>query len=399
MVSEETTKIKERLQMAESEILSKSMILTNQSEEHESQILKLQSEISDYKRNKTQQLECTKIINTKLQEEQGISKRLKQDKEELNNEIASLKQKIQSQQGEIGKLLNERNESGEIKSKMVQLTDQFSRKEKEINDYQLKYSALREELQNLQSLNKTLMQEKLNDNLKSQSTADENSTMAESKLKESQFALSELNNKFENIEKKFQIALQGNEYLQNEKKRLQEVNDELEKEKKNLVAEIEKSLRYKEDVGKQMQEIASRSGSDYLSLNLLNMFHQFKQLFPDLVFTNQNASVSEHLKNILDYFTVQSKYYISVENFKDGDIVLVYPNSNGVYELATSGNIHYVLDPDCYSTWNVKMSKKESFIGQIVVLFECTSKGQQVSDFYIPQGMQYYQVTVAIIIK
>lgn len=65
-------------------------------------------------------------------------KRLRQDFEELKQENTNLKLKIESQQTEIGRFINERNEQGEMKSKLITLNDKLSRKDTEILEYQNK---------------------------------------------------------------------------------------------------------------------------------------------------------------------------------------------------------------------------------------------------------------------
>lgn len=116
-------------------------MLSNQkdiNENREKEIKKLQSDIDEFQKERVQHLECTKAVKGKLEEEQASMKRLRQDLEELKQENGNLKIKIESQQTEIGRFINERNEQGEMKSKLITLNDKLSRKDTEILEYQNK---------------------------------------------------------------------------------------------------------------------------------------------------------------------------------------------------------------------------------------------------------------------
>lgn len=65
-------------------------------------------------------------------------RRAKKDLEDLKLENNNLKAKIESQQNEIGRFIQERNEQGEMKAKLITLNDKLSRKENELLEQQNK---------------------------------------------------------------------------------------------------------------------------------------------------------------------------------------------------------------------------------------------------------------------
>lgn len=351
----------------EKELLSKSMMLTAQTDrtqETEKRLTQMQQELQDYQDKYKKSLECSSLINSKLDAEAAASKKMKKEIEDLSSELNNLKQKLAGKEMEIGRLLTEKNEGGELKSKVLHLEDQLNRKHRELEDRNSKIMLTEIQLKKLES-----------------STQETISSLRED----------------------LKAALEGNTIQKVQFEAAKEKILELEKEKAALDVKCrnlgEASLKYKEEVAVQIQQLSSSRFQDPPDTMDHSVKSELSRIFPDISFNNSAAS---NLKSIAEYFSRHSKFVVTFDDFLPGNLVVLAHNANGQYELLSAkgeGGAHYILDPDCSQTWEVEIAKKEPFLGQICYISDSVVSKGFVNDFKVPSGQMYFLVAITKISK
>jgi len=162
-------------------------------------------------------------------------------------------------------------------------------------------------------------------------------------------------------------------------------NEIIESLQKLLLNQTQNSLNIKSNetsTGVKQQNIPNGTISEQIC-SLLS------KIFPDMKITNVNNS-AELISDLVLFFKNKNKSYITLNEFKSGNNVFIFHNSNSIYEISNNNeNIKYFLDPDCISE-NWKIKKKECFIGRIIYISdEMTSRNDQ---FKITYGTKYYLV-------
>jgi len=98
---------------------------------------------------------------------------------------------------------------------------------------------------------------------------------------------------------------------------------------------------------------------------------------------------------MMDYFSKESRQFVTFDDFQPGNVVVVRPNALGTYEIISRRqDAHYIMDPDCEETWNSEITAKEPVVGKILYIGEpIISKGLS-ADHKFSTGTRYYLVAI-----
>jgi len=262
------------------------------------------------------------------------------------------------------------------------------RKETEMQDHVKKNS---QELQLLQRNIDNLHQEKMSvEQIKTRLDA-----MIETLKKEVDTSKSESNN----LRQKLEASQEGNQFSQSEVNKFKDSVNNLEKTNAKQLSELKES---QETIRKLQEELLAlemrrpieiNNNKPFHDIDLYNSLAHVKAIFPELIYRRPDDA-NACVQDIMNLFLKESHYYIALNNFGENSTVICI-DKGGFYEILTEGRDRYFLNPECFSVWEEKMKKKESFVGQM--LYSSVERAEMNDPYRQPLGTTYYLATVGTI--
>jgi len=393
---ESISQMESKFSKAQEDILQKSKIIV----ERESQTQALKNELDAAQKHRQAAVESARLLKTKSDEEAENCKKLKQKNEEIQRENEKMKKTIKQNEEDMSAKLNQGNLIGELKTKVYAAEDKLSRKENEIQNLTLSTTKLKQELNSVFEENKRFKQasESLESELKAKTHEEKllneihNKTMNE--MSEQKQIIAQYTERIEVLQKQFNACKAGGDYLKEQLQSTQNSLKTLENQKKEIFAE---NILLKEDNLKQLQISLNASKFETEVSKIMADIDKIKQMFPDLLIKSGENSILENVRGMVQYFSEADKTYVSLGNFKAGNVVLLYCNSNGNYVVASNDESKiFLLDPDCYMSFQSQINKKIAFFGQIVFISD-PQYALQNNQYKFPPNTLYGHISLTSI--